>query len=246
MIDFSKRKFLIGWYLAAMVILFGGIAIAMQHFPGDFDWQYRVVSDLASQLRNPEGNRYFCVALGICCVMLFPVAAFLRKHLSLSHPRISAFSQRALQAGFIASIAIGVERLTIRNLSDYFWKAHEYIAIVAFAGLFLGVVGFWFALAHAYVRDRGLPLAAGVGLIFASAAPMVGVALSQAYLYFVPNSLGWVGPHWRALGIPIYLSFAFWEWIASVSVFVYLFLLVCFAPPLTNSKTVRTTHLKAS
>jgi hypothetical protein len=82
-----------------------------------------------------------------------------------------------------------------------------------------------------------------MGLMFlVSGAPMIGAASSQGYLYFVPNQLGWVGPHWAELGIPLYLSFAFWEWIAWISVFIYLYLTLWLTPatvPTTSSKKVK-------
>jgi len=59
---------------------------------------------------------------------------------------------------------------------------------------------------------------------------MIGAASSQAYLYFVPNKLGWVSPKWAELGVPLYLSFAVWEWLASVGVFAYLYLLLVLLP----------------
>jgi hypothetical protein len=42
--------------------------------------------------------------------------------------------------------------------------------------------------------------------------PLVLAALTQAYLALALPNLPWVSPAWRARGIPLYLSFAVWEW----------------------------------
>lgn len=244
-----SRDFLVRiWYPAAMAVLFSGIALSLYFFPGPFDWRYRVVSSLISQIDNPEGNRYFCAGLALTCFMLIPLAGFFRARLATYAPKTATFSFHALRVGLVFSVIVGLERLFFRNLSAMIHKAHEYIALVAFTGLFLGVVGFWLASAWRLQKQRPVPVWA-LGLIFlTSGAPMIGAALSQAYLYFVPNQLGWVGPHWAALGVPLYLSFAFWEWIASAAVFTYLFLILYLLPESapTNSAKARTARRRAS
>jgi hypothetical protein len=39
-----------------------------------------------------------------------------------------------------------------------------------------------------------------------------------------------VGPSWREMGVPHYLSFAFWQWLTGVGIFVYLFLITVLLP----------------
>lgn len=246
--DLSRDFLLRFWYPSAMGVLFAGVGLSLYSFPGPFDWRYRVVSSLISQIDNPGGNAFFAAGLALTCFMLIPLAGFFRVRLHPYAPRTATLAFHSLRLGFIFAVVVGLERLFFRNLSAHIHKAHELIALVAFAGLFIGVVGFWLACAWRLQKQRPVSVGA-LGLIFlTSGAPMIGAATSQAYLYFVPNQLGWVGPHWAALGVPLYLSFAFWEWIASAAVFTYLYLILFLMPekPPTSSKKARTVRRRAS
>jgi hypothetical protein len=43
--------------------------------------------------------------------------------------------------------------------------------------------------------------------------PIVLAAMAQAYVHYALPELRWVSLSWRARGVPVYLSFAFWEWV---------------------------------
>ncbi|MBY0371379.1 hypothetical protein K2X33_11875 [bacterium] len=225
---FYNRQFWLRFWLPLTIFVFvGGTGLSIHFFPGPFDWRYRVVSGLASQIDNPAGYAYFCATLCLVGAMLAPLGRYLQRAFTLSAPRTSGIAGRALTVGLLAMSVIGLERLYFRNLSAQIYKAHELIALVGFAGLFTGVLGFWLCLRHSV---RGATL-------FVALGPFLGAIVSQAYLYFKPEPLGWVGPHWAELGIPVYLSFAFWEWVAAAGVFLYLYLLVALAPsPVERSR----------
>jgi hypothetical protein len=175
-----EKKFLVAvWYPAAMLVLAIGAALSWRKFPGGYDWEYRVVSNLTSQVSNPGANIYICAAIGLTCAMLLPLPAYFRKRLSSAAPKTSAFSFYSLHVGLFAGIIVAFERSVFRNLSDQIHKAHEYIALIGFFGLFLGVVGFWLALAWQIQHRRPMPHWA-MGLMFIlSGAPMIGAASSQ-------------------------------------------------------------------
>jgi hypothetical protein len=61
-------------------------------------------------------------------------------------------------------------------------------------------------------------------VIFAGAAlaPIVLAALAQAYVSYELPELKWVNLAWRARGVPLYLSFAFWEWVTCAVFSVYM------------------------
>ena len=48
-----------------------------------------------------------------------------------------------------------------------------------------------------------------------SAAPVAGAILSQAWLFIDPHRPAWVSPEWIRIGIPLWLSLAFWEWLGA-------------------------------
>jgi hypothetical protein len=44
--------------------------------------------------------------------------------------------------------------------------------------------------------------------------PLVGRMHDALALYFAQRELGWVNTSWLDLGVPVWLSFAFWQWAA--------------------------------
>jgi hypothetical protein len=63
--------------------------------------------------------------------------------------------------------------------------------------------------------------------ILASVAvfPILLAGLAQAYVHYVLPELPWVNLSWRARGVPVYLSFAFWEWVTCVVLSAYIAIL---------------------
>ena len=95
---------------AAMTSLAIAIAGGAALFPQRFDWQYQVISALASREDNPTGYLVFCAGLALCFVLLLPLPGYFRARLRETAPRLSRFAAIALRVGIIGSIAIGVER----------------------------------------------------------------------------------------------------------------------------------------
>jgi hypothetical protein len=178
-----------------------GIVFAARTFPQQpYDWQYVVMSALASRKHNPGGALWFSVALGLSMLALWPVTAYLRESLAARWQVI------ALRVGILCGVAIGMERLVFWHVSDVVYKAHELLALGVFAGLYVGALGLY---AHRLRRDRRAWLGA-----LAIGAPLLAIGITQLALYLDQRDLGWVDHGWRAMGIAVWLSFAFWQWVA--------------------------------
>ena len=226
----SKGFYLGVWFPLATLFFLGGGLTSAHFFNGPFDWRYRTLSTLSSASSNPNGYAYCCVGLSVAFAMVLPLCRYFRVRLEPIAPRAARFASRALTTGFAGAIGVGVERLFSQSISLHTHKAHEYVALITFFGLLFGIAGFWLCLNLWLIRVRQWPVWALTVLFLFSAGPIIGTGLSQAYLYFVPNDLGWVGPHWADLGVPLYLSLAFWEWLTCVAIFVYLFLILFCLP----------------
>jgi hypothetical protein len=50
--------------------------------------------------------------------------------------------------------------------------------------------------------------------LFLVTSPLVAIGITQFWLYLDQRELGWVDTNWREMGIPLSLSFAFWQWLA--------------------------------
>jgi hypothetical protein len=189
--------------------------VAASMFPERYDWQYLVMSDLASRKHNPDGGRWFAALLGLSMLALWPVVTQLRHAAASSSPRWArGWPIVALRTAILCGVAIGLERLVFTHLSDLLPKAHELLALVLFVGLYAGVLGLYAGRVRA---DRRVLAAALV-----VAAPLAAIGVLQLALYIDPRDLGWPDPGWRTAGIPVWWSFAFWQWLAVAVLWVGL------------------------
>jgi hypothetical protein len=220
------------WLLwpAAMVCLTAGVWWGAALYPGGYDWQYRVISSLASREDNPAGYVVFCAGLALCFLILLPLPGYFRARLRHTAPGLARFSYIALLTGMLFSAAVGVERILIPNLSELFHKSHELIALIAFLGLFFGVAGFWVATFQRLRAIEAIPRWLLVVLFGGLVAPILCSAACQLYLYLTRSDLGWVDPTWRDRGVPLYLSFAFWQWLTGLGTFLYMLMIAAVLP----------------
>jgi hypothetical protein len=222
-------------YAAAVLIVTAGAAAAMASFPGGFDWSYTVISKLASQKHNPTGGLLLSAALLAAMVVLWPVASYLARTSGPAGATGASGSaggteasgsagatgtgagdtagrpppRRALMAlrvGIAGGALLGLEGLLQLDFSGVARKGHEVLALLTFAGLYGGVLGLY---AHRIGSNRTFAWPALLVLL-----PMIAVLVSQTTLYFDQRDLGWVNTNWRELGVPLWLSFAFWQWAA--------------------------------
>ena len=188
------------------MVLIAGILLAARHYPGGFDWHYTVASALASQKHNPAGSFWFSSAFILSMLLLWPYVSSLKQNLRLSPTVTAGFAINALRIGLVCGALVAAERLFIRDLSNWLYKAHEILAILFFLGLYIGV---FTLLVLAMLRHRIYV----VPIVFV-ASPLLAIGLTQFWLYIDQRDLGWVDTSWREMGIPIWLSFAFWQWLA--------------------------------
>ena len=130
----------------------------------------------------------------------------LKKSLYSSLSAVVRFAIRALRLGLICGAMVAAERLLIRDLSAWVYKAHEILSLFFFLGLYIGVL---VLLIQAMLRQRIYLLP-----VFLIASPLLAIGITQFWLYFDQRDIGWVDTSWREMGIPFWLSFAFWQWLA--------------------------------
>ncbi len=202
-----RWKFAAWAFALALVTFWVGVAMAARRFPNSpYDWMYTVVSQLASRKNNPEGGRWFSIALGLSMLALWPVASYLRDTTGDRRWPILA-----LRAGILFGVAVGVERLTFLRFSSWVHNGHEALAVGAFAGLYTGLLGLY-----------GQRIRRGwTGALFV-AAPLAAIFVTQIEIYFDQRHLGWVDRNWREMGVSVWLSFAFWQWLAVALLWVGL------------------------
>lgn len=217
---------------AAVAVLF---AVSVRHFPGGYDWRYEVVCRPGYEWVNPAGSAWWSAALGVTCVMGLPCCAYFYARLRAVAPRLSGGARGALGVGLVAGLAVALDGAAFPRLNTFAPKLHEVMATLAFGAIFLGVAGFWTAMIVWLSRVRRWS-AIGCSVVSLSVVvPFTGAMLSQAYLFFVPNDLGWVGADWAEKGVPLYLSFAFWEWVAIGGIYASLYVMAFLLPAETDA-----------
>jgi len=208
--------------LLGALAFWGGILMAGRRYPAEFDWRYMTLSTLLSPRSNPAG--YAWAAGGIGCAGVCLVAWTLTMRRRLGHPSASApLGLWSLGVGSACMALVGFfpQRLAVLP------RLHEFLTLLAFAGLCLGsglltaqaAEGVLGTRADAVAPRHRVYRAALAGVV---AVPVFLAGLAQAYVFYVLPELHWVSLAWRQKGIPLYLSFAFWEWSTCALLFAYL------------------------
>jgi len=192
------------WYLAALLVMTIGFLLAAHHFPGGFDWPYTVASALMSQKHNPIGSFWFAISMSLTMLLLWPYGSSLQQGLFSNSPRTTRRLITVLRIGLISGMVLGMERLFIVDVSHLLYKGHEYIALMTFFGLYVGIIGLLIRTLLQPSRYRRIGLLVVI-LLFA-------VSFRLLWLYLTQREFGWVDASWREKGISVWLSFAFWQW----------------------------------
>jgi hypothetical protein len=192
----------LGFYVLATAILMGGIFMAAARYPGSFDWAYTVISALASQKHNPAGAAWFAGALAGAFACLWPVVTLLVG--ANTAPR---WVRIALRVGVVCAVLVGVERLVFYHFSSHIKKGHEVVALVAFLAFYAGILGLYVQRVR---HDRRFLFPA-----LAVVVPLLGVGLRELVLYLAQRGVGWADYDWRGHHTPLWLSFAWWQWLAA-------------------------------
>jgi len=209
-----------------VLAFWGGILVAERGYPAEFDWRYMTVSNLLSAPHNPAGHLWAAGGIGLSglCWLWWTGALFQRWRWRAAGDRPHGIW--ALGWGSVCMVCSGVLPLRLPGLP----KGHEILTVLAFIGLCLGVVRLTFQTVESAFRRRvGGSVAhqrlSSVALAGVVVLPIVLAGVAQAYVYYVLPGLHWVGLAWRARGVPMYLSFAFWEWVTCAVLSVQLVIL---------------------
>jgi len=200
-----------------VLAFWGGLWMAGQRYPSEYDWRYMTISSLVYPERDPGGYLWawggivLCGLGGLCWVALLVRN---RRHECAAVRPVGIW---ALGLGY--ACMVGCALLPARLL--HVPKGHDFLALSAFVGVCIGTVQLTFQAAERSLRRRARSFPSSprvcAGLLAGAALlPMLLVSIAQAYVSHALPQLPWVGLEWRARGVPVYLSFAFWEWATCV------------------------------
>lgn len=207
--------------LLGVLAFWCGLWMAARRYPSEYDWRFITISRLGYADRNPDGYRLAWGGLMLCGIGgLCWTAALLRDFRGAGErPRWGIW---ALVFGYFCMVNCA----WLPGGFPLAPRGHDFLAVSAFLGLCVGILQLTYHATrrNPRLRDRafpGAPRLRAALLVSVAVSPILIAAITQAYLSHARPDLPWVGLEWRARGAPVYLSFAFWEWVTCAIFSVY-------------------------
>lgn len=204
-----------------VLAFWAGLWMAARRYPSEYDWRYMSISNLVYADRNPDGYQVAWGGLMLCALggLCWTTVLFRDARREGSGRRPVGILSLCLGYVFMVCALVPQRILGVR-------KGHEILALLAFFGICIGIVRLTFRASEQNFRLRRRPFSAAprlyAGLLAGVALlPIAMAVLAPAYVSYALPELRWVGLEWRARGVPLYLSFTFWEWITCVVFSVY-------------------------
>jgi hypothetical protein len=230
-----RKSVLIALLVLIFLTFFGTLALSARTFPQNYDWRYRVISNLLSPRDNP--GHYWLPACGIvsAAVLMLPFAGYLHRNLASTSPRASRVSAGSLIAGIIALICACL--VVPQHVHDVLGvrRLHEFIARSAAGFLAIGMLTScwcaWIGSRKKLFQRRLFWTWSLVTLL-----PLTGILVSESLLILTRLQPAWAIPIRGALRHSVFWHLGFWEWSGSAAVFIFLCATV-FLTPASNSKS---------
>ena len=206
-----------GWCATAFLGVVGfwiGLWMAGERYPSQYDWRYMTISSLLYSDRNPDGYRWAWAGIVLCAMGGLCWTALLVRDWRRRHAQRLPIGIWALAVGYACMLCCALPQQALLPIP----KVHEMLALSAFFGICIGIVQLTFQAVERRCRDGMYRFPGGprvfAGLVAGAALlPIVLAVAAPAYVSLAFPELPWVGFEWRERGVPVYLSFAFWEWI---------------------------------
>jgi hypothetical protein len=209
--------------IIGVLAFWGGMLMAARMYPSEYDWRYMPISNLLSFSRNPAGYIWGAAGIVLCSICGLLWTLLLAQRWRHEREGIRLHGIRILQFGFICLMSAPLLSHWLIQIQ----KGHEIVAVLAFTGLLIGIVRLMFQTVERTLlrrmhrfKDNARMYAAIVASV--AVFPVLFAGMIQVYVHYVLPELPWVGLSWRTRGIPVYLSFAFWEWITCAMLSSYM------------------------
>jgi hypothetical protein len=216
-----RKSILTALLILIFLAFFGTLALSARMFPQNYDWRYRVISNLLSPRDNPD--HYWLPACGIilAATLMLPFAGYLYRNLESTAPRAAKVSTGAFIAGIIALICACL--VVPQHLHDVLGlrKLHEFIARTAAAFLAIAMLGACWCAWIGFRKDLLKPRLFWTWLLV-TLLPLAGIFASESLLVVTRLNPAWGISIRSVLRHSIFWHLGFWEWLGSVAVFLFL------------------------
>jgi hypothetical protein len=224
------RKSTLGILLVLIFLsFFGTLTLTASMFPQNYDWRYRVISNLLSPRDNPDWYWIAAVGLGLSGVLMLPFAGYLGHSLGRVAPRMAKVTAAAFVLGIITLTCACVVFPQHTHATLGIQRLHEFLGHSS-AGFFaFGMLcGCWCA---SKVRTQN---SAAAWLFWSwlllTAGPLIGLFCSETLLLLTKLEPSWAEPIRHTLRHSVFWHLGYWEWTGATGIFLFLCAAVFFTP----------------
>jgi hypothetical protein len=204
---FQRKPVLVALLGLIFLSFFGTLAASAWMFPQNYDWRYRVISNLLSPRDNPSYHWLPVCGVALTGLFMLPFARYLQRNLEIISTRAARVSAGAFRTGISALICacfvvpqhlhavLGVRRL------------HEFLARSAAGFMAIGMLGScWCAWKG---RGRILPARLFWTWSLVTLVPLAGIFCSESLLLLTQLKPAWATPIRRALRHSVFWHLGF-------------------------------------
>ncbi len=229
-----RRAVLIALLALIFLAFFGTLVLSARMFPQNYDWRYRVISNLLSPRDNPSHHWLPACGIMVAAVLMLPFAEYLHRNLEIASPRAARVSAGALIAGIVTLICACL--VVPQHAHDVFGirRLHEFIARSAAGFIAIGMLAACWC-AWTGFRKNLLPARLFWTWSLVTLLSLGGMLLSESLLLLTRLKPNWAVPIHSVLRHSVFWHLGFWEWLGSAAIFVFL----CAAVLLTPSRATQ-------
>jgi len=217
-----------------LIFYFGALILSVCVFPGSYDWRSSVISNLLSPRHNPEFHWLASLGLSLTGLLSIPFGGYIGHRLRPASRLWAYLGKAYFLGGFVALILASIIVTRRSHPIVGILGIHEILARSSAIGLGVGIICFhWCAwrgslapsidrklyprsLVFSWTVLTLLALLAVTGCVCSVLIPKIGVPGLSSLYELLRHS-----PFWHL---------AFWEWIGSLAVFLFLISAALFLP----------------
>lgn len=225
---------------------FGTLVFAIFRFPEAYDWRDSVISHLISPRNNPEFHSVPSFGMAITGLLMIPFAGYINRRLRVASQLGANIGTFAFGSGVIWLILAGLIVSQRHHGTSSLPRLHEMCARTAALSIGTGLLAFCACALKGYfihaIGKKPYQRRLLISWILITLVPILGVVLSECLLLTMRAQLPWS----YLLKNALFWHLAFWEWIGSAAVFLFLLSSALFLPEQTSGCVVADKQKKRS
>jgi len=214
---------------------FGTVIVGAFFFSVPYDWSVRAISDLTSPRDNPDAYWLPCLGLAVSAVLALPFAGYVERRLRGIAPRLARPTGIAFALAFILLLLTGI--VVPQDVLPVFgWHGmHEFLARSSALAFSVGMVCCCACALGDRFRIFGGQRSLGTTLSYywgwVTLLP-VSCAIILGALQFLGHQAdqAWAEQARMSFRHTVMWHLAFWEWIGSVTFFMFMVVTVLLLP----------------